>query len=420
MLKNRRERILAGVLAVAGVSCLAGEALCNAVLHPFGVQEKQLASLTRKVGDQRLIFQRVEHAQRRLRHDLQSSLPPDPSVAGTLYQNWLVELARSHGLTDAVITPHPPQPEKQMGYRLTFSVQTSSSPSQIGGFIDSLQRAPLLHRITQLELSNAVTGSGKESHHSSSRLKSVVNIEALALSAAEPRQQLFSEADDLADLKDEKHDYEEDADEALEADDEEFDESVAIDGATDDDDERVLAEVRQRRLTAAQSLSERLATQQGQRPPTPSADRSPSAKPLGRASQTRFSSSGGPLDASDFVSMQRLLASARLFERYEPPPPRPTKSVKDVAVTTPPDPLTQLQLVATWDSGPTNEAWVFDASQRQKIVLRVGSDVRLLNMSGKVMAIQNDRVTLLVNNEQRDWLLGQNLKMLAQPISKQP
>lgn len=423
MLKNRRERILAGVLAVVGVSCLAGEALSNAVLHPFGAQEKQLASLTRKVGDQQLIFQRVEHAQRRLKYELQSSLPPDPSVAGTLYQNWLVELARTHGLTDAVITPNPPQSEKQMGHRLSFSVQTSSSPSQIGGFIDALQRAPLLHRITQLELSNALTSNGKDSRNSAARLKSVVNIEALALSAAEPRQQLFSEADDATDHEDDDRsaddtDEQPDVDEELTSDDE-SDESSDSDQVTDDD-ERVLAAVRQRKLTAAQSLTERLATQHGQRSPTPTTNRSPAAKPQELASPVRLTSGSGQMNASEFVSMQRLLASARFFERYEPPPPRPTKPVKDIAITAPPDPLTQLQFVATWDSGPAKEAWVFDASLRQKVILRVGGDVRLLNVQGKVMAIQDDRMTLLVNNEQREWLLGQSLKVLTQPVTKRP
>ena len=422
MLKNRRERILAGVLAAVGVGCFAGEALSNAVLHPFGAQEKQLASLTRKVGDQSLIFQRVEHTQRRLRYDLKSSLPPDPSVAGTLYQNWLVEQARNHGLTDAIISPAPPQKEKETGHRLTFSVQTTSTPSQIGGFVDSLQRARLLHRITQLDLSNALPPASKGTTASIAKLKAMITIEALALSAADPRQQLFADAaDDVEDaannlsaddpdveLDESDEEFEDDPDET-EAESEEADE----DEEERDEDDEILSQVRRRRLAASQSIHDRLAAQLGNLGTSTLATRRSSAK-SSAATATSHTVPKSSVAASktedrvEFVSMQRLLASNRLFERYEPPPPRPTPTREAVVAAPPkPDPLTQLQFVGTWLNGPQKEAWVFDSTTRQNIVLREGGTVRLLDWHALVARVRDDRVTVVIANEKLDWQLGE-------------
>lgn len=421
MLKNRRERILAGVLAVVGVGCFAGEALSNAVLHPFGAQEKQLASLTRKVGDQSLIFQRVEHAQRRLKYDLKNSLPPDPSVAGTLYQNWLVEQARNHGLTDAVITPAPPQKEKEMGHRLTFNVQATSTPSQIGGFVDSLQRAPLLHRITQLDLSNAQPPASKGTAVSIPRLKALIAIEALALSAADPRQQLFSDvSDDVEDASNgSSGDERDDASDEIDEDEEAEGDAVESEAEPDEDaeeldeDEEILSQVRRRRLAASQSIQDRLAAQLGNGRSSKLVLRRSSVKSAS-ATATSHNVSQASVEVAkkepdvEFVSMQRLLTSNRLFERYEPPPPRPTQP-RETIVTAPPkpDPLTQLQFVGTWLNGPQKEAWVFDAASRQNIVLKEGGTVRLLDRQALVAGVRDDRVTVVIANEKLDWQLGE-------------
>lgn len=419
MLKNRRERILAGVLAVIGVGCFAGETLSNAVLHPFGAQEKQLASLTRRVGDQSLIFQRVEHAQRRLRYDLKSSLPPDSSIAGTLYQNWLVEQARNHGLTDAIITPAPPQKEKEMGHRLTFSVQTMSTPSQIGGFVDSLQRARLLHRITQLDLSNAMPPASKDKTASIAELKALITIEALALAASDPRQQLFADAaEDVEvaanDLSADDPDAElDESDEEVEDDPDETEAESEEDEEERDADDEIVSQVRRRRLAASQSIHDRLAAQLGNSRTNTLVTRRSSAK-SSSATAPSHTVPKSPREASkteasvEFVSMQRLLASSHLFERYEPPPPRPTPTREAIVAAPPkPDPLTQLQFVGTWLNGPQKEAWVFDSTTRQNIVLREGGTVRLLDRQALVAGVRDDRVTVVISNEKLDWQLGE-------------
>jgi hypothetical protein len=183
MLQNKREKILAGVFL--GIVALSGgqDAVNAVVFGPLDAKDAQIAGLTQKVSNRELEFGRIEHAQRELRPLREQSLPPDPSVATTLYQNWLIETAKASGITSVQIVPSRAVEEDEVGYRIPVTVQGTMPTAQLGAFLDRFYSTPLLHRITSL----SVTGSEGRGN---SQPRVTISLEALALKDANPRTDL--------------------------------------------------------------------------------------------------------------------------------------------------------------------------------------------------------------------------------------
>ncbi len=187
MLQNKREKILAGVFL--GIVALSGgqDAVNAVVFGPLDAKDAQIAGLTQKVSNRELEFGRIEHAQRELRPLREQSLPPDPSVATTLYQNWLIETAKASGITSVQIVPSRAVEEDEVGYRIPVTVQGTMPTAQLGAFLDRFYSTPLLHRITSL----SVTGSESRGN---SLPRVTIALEALALKNAAPSTDLSNKA----------------------------------------------------------------------------------------------------------------------------------------------------------------------------------------------------------------------------------
>jgi len=194
MLKNRREKVLAGSLLAIVALSLGQDAVDAVVLGPLETKDAELTDLRQKVGSRKLEFGRIEHAQRELKTLCSQSLPPDPSIATTLYQNWLIETARKSGIQSAQVTPGRPILESGVGHRIVLSLQAATGPAQLGAFLDAFYETPLLHRVTGVSLAS---GTGLRE----SRPRMSVTIEALSLLDSEPRTELFPQTDNPDDTQ---------------------------------------------------------------------------------------------------------------------------------------------------------------------------------------------------------------------------
>lgn len=185
MLKNHREKVLAGSLAVI-VGLSAGQDAVNAVVFgPLEEKDAQVAALMQAVGDRELEFDRIEHAQRELQSIRDRSLPPDPAVATTLYQNWLIETAKKSGIDAAQIIPSRAISEESVGHKILVTLQATTGTRQLGTFLDAFYQVPLLHRVTSLSL-NSPNGPR------TTQPRVTLAVEALSLSDAAPRTELFA------------------------------------------------------------------------------------------------------------------------------------------------------------------------------------------------------------------------------------
>ena len=165
---------------------LAEESLTSIVLSPFADQTRTRDALQRKVANADRELTRIELAQRSLRDANRQSLPPDPSVAATLYQNWLIELALASNLSNAVVTPGQPLYEDGLGHRLSMTLQADATAPQIALCLDRFHQMPLLHRLSHSTITET-SGPTKGT------LRVTLTCEALSLASSEPRQTLLCE-----------------------------------------------------------------------------------------------------------------------------------------------------------------------------------------------------------------------------------
>lgn len=189
MLSTKRDKVLMMVLIAVMLLGFAEDTVMGLLLSPFSQQTQTRDSLRRKVAERERDLSRVEAAQQTLRQANQISLPPDPSVATTLYQNWLVETAQQSGLTNAVVTPGLPIRERDAGHRISMTLQAETTAPRIGQLLDRLQNTSILHRVSHVSLIDAGGKTAKGT------LRLMLNLEALSLSTSEPRSTLMPSND---------------------------------------------------------------------------------------------------------------------------------------------------------------------------------------------------------------------------------
>ena len=158
MFNTPREKFLAiffgGSIAAFGLWETVGHVLLQPLTDArIAVDAARAANVT--LQDQSTV---VEHALRNLKQLSGHSLPADPGKASVLYQGWLIRNLAQNSIASAIVTPAPAIVEKSIGHRIPFSVQCQASTSNIAMFLDQFYATPLLHRITNLNISNSSEG----------------------------------------------------------------------------------------------------------------------------------------------------------------------------------------------------------------------------------------------------------------------
>ena len=88
-----REKILTALFLGALLVCFGSSLLSTTVLGPIDERERRVTTIQQKIQKLRIEKAELKKARSDLRKWSHSSLPPQESVASTLYQNWLIELA---------------------------------------------------------------------------------------------------------------------------------------------------------------------------------------------------------------------------------------------------------------------------------------------------------------------------------------
>lgn len=120
------------------------------------------------------------------------SLPFEPDVARSLYQDWLLKLMEQHKMTGISIDASAPVPievksrtnkkkSRLIGYRISYAVHGKTSLPQWVNFVRDFESAGHLHKLKSLTL--VPLGNGNE-------IDANMTVEAVSLQAAEREDQL--------------------------------------------------------------------------------------------------------------------------------------------------------------------------------------------------------------------------------------
>jgi hypothetical protein len=193
-----RERILA-ICVAALVVVLGLRAALSYIDDAFTQRQNRLDALTKQISDKEFEITKGDKARSAIVKLQKRSLPTDRNVAGSLYHNWLLQIAEKAGVSNVNLTLDarrgqtigarmPGRQNASPAYeRIGFTLDGEASLKQIVGFLYEFYSASHLQRITLLDIAPARGGSNLD-------LK--LTVEALILPGADRTDKLSSEKSD--------------------------------------------------------------------------------------------------------------------------------------------------------------------------------------------------------------------------------
>lgn len=183
MTLSKREKTLAGTVAVIGVGLVLwlGFGLFSGPLDTLRTQITANSDKLNNLQDQVL---RAKKAQDGMAQWNRQALPSDVARAGSLYQNWLLELAGKAGLRQKKVEPGEARSRTDAYRVLPFTVRGQASLDELVGFLYEFYSAGHLHQIRRLTVRPV---------EKSKDLDLVITIEALSLPSADRKDQLSKE-----------------------------------------------------------------------------------------------------------------------------------------------------------------------------------------------------------------------------------
>jgi hypothetical protein len=182
-----REKLLAlGLVATLGV-WQGWRVLDGLVFTPLAEQRTNVGTLHEKVMDKETEIAKQKRAAKILAEWNQRSLPPDPAVASSLYQNWLIELASKAGLAEPVVTPgrFDAKPKDGTYYLIRATVKGKGTLPQVASWLYDFYAAGLLQRVKSVAVSS-------ESKEGNPQLDVTILVEGMSLVGAPARTTLFA------------------------------------------------------------------------------------------------------------------------------------------------------------------------------------------------------------------------------------
>lgn len=176
----KRERMLGiggGVVALI----IAAILLVNWLNAIFVARHEQLAKLEKEAREKERTVREGERAVGQLHEFEKRSLPGDPSLAGALYSQWLLQKAVESGIASPNVSPGPARPRGDVYVQHSFLVDGQADLSQLTKFLYQFYSTGYLHRIGRLNLTPL---TGKK------QLKVNVTVDALSLKNAPNVKQL--------------------------------------------------------------------------------------------------------------------------------------------------------------------------------------------------------------------------------------
>lgn len=169
-----RERMLAiGGGGVVGLLLIIFVA--DSLLSALEARHKDIDSLSQDKRKKEQTVMAGERAYGKLKQWQEVSLPGDPTLASSLYSQWLLKQAVDAGVVGPKVSLGPSRPRADVYIQQSFLVDGAADLRQVTKFLDQFYRVGYLHRISQLKLTPV---TGKRS------LKLSLTIEALSLKGA--------------------------------------------------------------------------------------------------------------------------------------------------------------------------------------------------------------------------------------------
>ena len=177
---NQREKILAAAVAFLVVLMVARMGW-NKVDRLYDQRGQQLSSLKKTISDRQFEVERGKMAAERLNQWQRQSLPADPLLAQTLYQDWLRRQVDTVGFQNVEYrgqdsTARSRRSQRYAYQQLSFTVAGRGSLEQLTQFLYEFYQADHLHQLRSL---------GIKPIEDSDKLDLTFKIEALILPGAD-------------------------------------------------------------------------------------------------------------------------------------------------------------------------------------------------------------------------------------------
>lgn len=150
-MKSMQERLFAVIVAAVGLLLLAFF-VTGWVNNQFATRRQRIAQLEKEIRDFKRQVLAGQLAAKKLSEYEARSLPANPEVARTRYQQWLVNVMETAGLIEPDISFQRAQVEKNLFVKQSFLVEGAGTLPQIVEMLYAFYGVDWLHQITDLKL----------------------------------------------------------------------------------------------------------------------------------------------------------------------------------------------------------------------------------------------------------------------------
>jgi hypothetical protein len=149
-MKNNERLLAIGV--GAAVVCLVAFIAFRYYSSSVSAKQDQLADIERKLLRQQNLVKEALKASKKLSDYERRSLPPQPAIARSAYQHWLLTKAEEAGLREQVVSPAGQRSVMDIYVQQSFTLTGKGRYEQIVKLLDDIYRVDLLHRVSRLSL----------------------------------------------------------------------------------------------------------------------------------------------------------------------------------------------------------------------------------------------------------------------------
>ena len=154
-----RQKLLIAVLGLVAVVVGGDYAYRTWYEQPLAELERKQEAATKRIQELKVEVAKAEKQAERLVQLKKRSLPGDISLARNRYQRWMLQLVGKAKLKSPRVNAAPPVNNKNMLYRMSFTLQAKGDLGQITKFLHEFYSTGYLHKITALNLTPRSAGS---------------------------------------------------------------------------------------------------------------------------------------------------------------------------------------------------------------------------------------------------------------------
>lgn len=191
---NQRTILLLSLAGAVGLLYMADSGYRAFIEQPTQQYEGKLTALDEEQADAQVAQLEGRRLSKRLEEYAERSLPFDPELARSKYQDWLLQLVESHEMKSAAVDADTPRPievrsrtsrskRRLIGHSISYTLRSRTNLAHLTDFLYDFHRSAQLHKIRGFSLTPLSDGS---------QLDLNLTIESLALQATE-REDVLSD-----------------------------------------------------------------------------------------------------------------------------------------------------------------------------------------------------------------------------------